>query len=49
MAFDKDLTIRNELEEAESIENNYNRYFKAVEKQEYAEALSCINYVASKI
>ena len=37
------------MEEAESLESNYNRYFKAVESQDYPEALSCVNYLCSKI
>jgi|JI6StandDraft_1071083.scaffolds.fasta_scaffold1934858_1 hypothetical protein len=49
MAFDKDLTIRNELEEAQDLENNHIRYLKAVENSEYTDALGCINYLVNKI
>lgn len=47
--YEKDIVIRNELEEAESFNSNFDKYQQAVEKSDYTEALSCINYLALKI
>lgn len=43
------MAIRNELEDAESLKSNYDRYLVAAEKADFAEALSCINYLVNKV
>lgn len=49
LELEKDMAIRNELEEAESFKSNLDRYQAAAEKADFAEALSCINYLVTKI
>ena len=46
---DKDLAISRELEAAESYKSNWERYKNYTAKDEFSEALSCINYLFSKI
>lgn len=48
-ALDKDLNIGRELEAAESYKSNWERYQKHMSNDEFAEALSCINYLVNKI
>ena len=43
------MAIRNELEEAESLQSNYERYLAAIERAEFPEALSCINHLVHKV
>ena len=38
-----DITVKNELEEAEHLGSNYEHYLSAVEKNDYHDGLSCIN------
>lgn len=49
LEYEKDIAIRNELEEAESLKSNFDKYQQAVEKSDFTEALSCINYLVLKI
>lgn len=48
-SIEKTVTSKNELEEAEYLKSNYDRYVIAERENDYAEALSCITHLVNKI
>jgi DnaJ homolog subfamily C member 7 len=48
-SIEKSVTSKNELEEAEYLKSNYDRYVIADRENDYAEALSCITHLVNKI
>jgi tetratricopeptide (TPR) repeat protein len=46
---DQSLETKNELQLAEDLKSNYLNYFCHEKKQEYSDALKCINYLTTRI
>lgn len=46
---EKEQAVINEMEEAEHFKSNFDRYLAAVQKQDFAEAMPCINHLVAKI
>lgn len=49
LEIDREPAIRNELEDAETYKSNYDRYQNSMEKEDFENGLSCINYLCNKI
>lgn len=48
-AIEKSTASNNELEEIESFKSNFDRFVSAEKSNDYAEALSCITYLVTKL
>ena len=48
-SLEKSIAANNELEEVESLKSNYDRYVNAERSNDFTEALSCINYLVTKV